>query len=177
MIVIDVGCAFWGGDVSVPHLVEEFRPKILYGFDPGLPASVNEFTDDGTELKLVRAAAWTYDGEIGFRVNGLGGQVDEHAMKFPCISLAGFINDLPDDEAIVLKMDAEGAEYTLIPHLVARDADLRLTLARVEWHCEFCGIGGNGRHRPECTADKDWWLERRENIEGLLRCPTEEWNL
>jgi hypothetical protein len=176
MIVVDVGCAPWGGDVSVPHLLEEFHPKVLYGFDPGLPERSNYFTEDGTEVILAREAAWTFDGTIGFRVGGLGGQVDEHALKYPCVDLAGFINGLAEDE-IVLKIDAEGAEYTLIPHLRAKDADLRLKLCRIEWHCEFCGIGGNGRHREECTVDRDWWIERRERTEQMLRCPTDEWNL
>jgi hypothetical protein len=97
---------------------------------------------------------------------------------FDCFDLANFIAELDiSAHQIILKMDAEGAEYTLLPHLAERGVDVRLKLAIVEWHCEECGLGGNGRHRENCTADKQWWTERRNGIEDLMRCEMAEWNL
>ncbi len=176
MIVIDVGCATWGEDASVPHLIEEFKPDTLYGFDPGLHWEKQIEMIDGCQVVLTRDAAWTYNGTVGFVVANLGGHVDEHAQRVPCFDLAEFILKRPQGEDVVLKMDAEGAEYVLVPHLVERGADLRLRLARIEWHCEFCGIGGNGRHREACEVDRAWWTERRERTEGGLRCPSDEWD-
>jgi hypothetical protein len=177
MIVIDVGCATHGSDSSIPHLIEEFSPRILYGFDPALAENTPVTTEGSTRVVLARSAAWTYDGEIGFHVNGLGGHVVRGGKAFPCVDLAAFILSMPEGEEIVLKMDAEGAEYVLLPHLVEHDADLRLKLAWIEWHCEECKLGGNGRHREGCATDRDWWFERREKAESALRCETTEWNL
>lgn len=175
MIVIDVGCATWGPDASVKYLLEEFEPDVLYGFDPGLEWPVST-VEGNCEIILERKAAWVKDGTVGFIVANLGGHIEDGAEKVECIDLARFILDQPEGEEIVLKIDAEGAEYALVPHLVRHNADLRLKLARIEWHCEFCGIGGNGRHREACEVDREWWTERRESIESKLRCPTDEWD-
>lgn len=172
MIVIDVGCAKWGGDESIPDLVRDYEPSTLYGFDPA--AEEADYFLGNTIVVVHPWAAWTYDGRIGFKVAGLGGQVTDGATQHPCFDLARFIHGLPDDE-IVLKIDAEGAEYTLLPHLREHDADLRLKLACVEWHCEVCGIGGNGRHREGCRGDHVAWEARRAETEALIRCPLEQW--
>jgi hypothetical protein len=172
MIVIDVGCAKHGSDESIPYLIEEFSPRVLYGFDPAAESADYALTN--TIVCVHPWAAWTYDGAIGFRVAGLGGQVTEGATAHTCIDLARFILMLPDEE-IVLKMDAEGAEYVLLPHLREYDADLRLKLLWVEWHCEVCRIGGNGRHREGCRGDHAAWEARRAETEALIRCELAQW--
>ena len=175
MIVIDVGCATWGGDESVNYLIENYGPQTLYGFDPGLDWPVDT-EEKGTHLILSRSAAWTHDGKVGFTVANLGGHVEDGAVQVPCIDLARFILELPDDD-IILKMDAEGAEYTLIPHLVTKKADLRLDLFMVEWHCEVCGHGiWKDDHPAGCEADMDWWNGRRSRMREMLNCPQRDWN-
>lgn len=176
MIVIDVGCAKWGGDESVSKLVEEFHPDVLYGFDPGLNEEDYPGVMGDTELVLSGAAAWTFDGELGFRVANLGGQVDVDGKVVPCVDLAAFILALPEGD-VVLKVDAEGAEYELVPHLVAHDADLRLSLAVIEFHCEVCrmGIWDNDLHREWCDTDMGAWVERRDATLAMLRCAKGEW--
>lgn len=174
MIVIDVGCAKWGSDESIPYLVETFRPEILYGLDPG--AEPFSGFEGNTMVQVNPWVAWVYDGTIGFRVAGLGGHVDAgERATFPAIDLARFVNEMPDQE-IVLKIDAEGAEYELLPHLRTHDADLRLKLLWVEWHCEYCGLGGNGRHREGCRGDHDAWAARRAETEAMMRCPQAQWD-
>lgn len=173
-IVVDVGCATWGADESIPYLVETFEPEVVYGFDP----AAEEFSGvlDGAMVHVRPAVAWVYDGTIGFKVEGLRGHVDARQRAvFPAIDLARFVSELPEDEWIVLKIDAEGAEYHLLPHLRERDADLRLGLLLVEWHCEVCRIGGNGRHREGCRADHTAWDSRRRYVEGMIRCEIGEW--
>lgn len=175
-IVIDIGCASHGGDVSIPHLIEEFSPSVIYGFDPAV-GHYTEYTYPGSETLVIERpeAAWTRDGDVGFIVAGLGGHVDPAGRKTPCFDLADFIAIKAGNDEVILKMDAEGAEYEVLPWLVRQNADRLLKLAVIEWHCEMCGIGGNGRHRDNCKVDKDWWLERRERVESALRCPTAEW--
>jgi hypothetical protein len=174
-IVIDIGCAAHGGDVSIPHLIEDYAPSVIYGFDPAV-GFYNEYTEGDTLIVERPEAAWTRDGTVGFIVAGLGGHVDPQGTETSCFDLAEFIHLKWTPKAeIILKMDAEGAEYTVLPWLVKQNADRKLKLAVIEWHCELCGIGGNGRHRDNCKADKDWWIERRERVESAMRCETAEW--
>jgi hypothetical protein len=176
VIVIDVGCMTYGGDNSVDYLLAEYHPRELFGFDPALDADSDTVTDWGCPVELRKAAAWTYDGTIGFNVRGLGGHVDPDSRAvFAAVDLARFIHDLTYDK-IILKMDAEGAEYTVLPHLIEQGADLKLELALIEWHCEACGLGGNGRHRDGCSFDRESWWERRRSVELAMRCPCGEWN-
>lgn len=153
-IVVDVGCARYGDDYSIERLVEELHPHTLFGFDPNAPAHAD--ADGDTDVIVSSAAAWTHDGAIGYGNPGLCGFLTtaDDAQQVPCIDLARFIVDLPAGETIALKIDAEGAEYELLEHLIATGADRRLTLAWVEWH------------DPQGA---------RALIEERLRCDLREW--
>ena len=169
MIVIDVGCARYGGDYSIERLIEEFHPHILYGFDPNPVVPVSEMYevfDDPvlTKVVLERKAAWIYDGEIGYVDTGLGSWITERTeeMRVKCLDLARFILELPKDE-IALKMDAEGAEYEILEHLIATGANEMLSLVWLEWH----PAGAPVNSRPD---------ERRDAIEEGLGCELHQWN-
>lgn len=146
-VVIDIGCARHGGDYSIERLLDEFSPDVLYGFDPS--DAIRESTDGlaerggETQVFLSQQAAWTYDGEIGFREDSLNSWVTElkGAPQVPCFDLADFIYSICDQYTvgetrpqIILKMDAEGSEYDLLRHLILRGADLLIDLAWIEWH-------------------------------------------
>lgn len=142
MIVIDIGCARHGNDYSIERLIEEFHPEILYGFDPHPattavpPGQCDSYAIDDTVVFVERLAAWIYDGEIGFRQDGLNSWITElkGAEQVRCFDLAKFIENRAPDKEIVLKIDAEGSEYDLLRHLILRGADKRLKLAWIEWH-------------------------------------------
>ncbi len=152
MIVIDIGCARYGGDYSIERLVEEFQPVTLYGFDPNaeeyegpiqLGPSIQWAAPPGTHWNthaiITAQAAWIFDGSVKFISDGLNSQVGdaEHWPLVPCFDLARFITQLPQRELegdIVLKIDAEGSEYDLLRHLIDRRVDALLKLAWVEWH-------------------------------------------
>lgn len=176
-IVIDVGCARYGGDYSVERLLEEFHPVVLYGFDPAWKA---DMFDPPADLQAIvhisTEAAWTYDGTVRFRVAGLGGQVTTNGPEVPCVDLARIIeevsgfdyrgpdpNDMDgerwDEQDVILKMDAEGSEYELLEHLMAKGVDEMLKLAWIEWH-------------PFGVPDTS---ERRASIERRIRCELTEW--
>lgn len=163
MIVIDVGCARYGGDYSLERLYDEFHPDILFGFDPEWTSDMlpdpQRFKD--TALVIQAAAAWTRSGTVNFRSDGLGSWVssDVRAPQVPCIDLAAFIRSLPADQEIVLKMDCEGSEYDLLQHLILTRTDELLKLAWVEWH----------------TKGIDNPLGRREAIEEAISCEITEW--
>jgi hypothetical protein len=171
-IVIDVGCARYGNDYSIERLIEEFHPAIIYGFDPNQGRDEYPWTPNppgmgptgpthATAIHIEKKAAWIYDGEIGFQSDGLNSWVTEMngAPRVPCFDLARFISEeMPYYEPsheIILKIDAEGAEYDLLRHLISRGADKLLKLAWVEWH------------QPD---------RGRAEIEQEIACELMEWN-
>ena len=161
-VVIDVGCARYGGDFSIERLIDTVHPDVLYGFDPSWEQSM--FTPwDGlqTNVVCVKKAAWTYTGTVRFLEDGLNGQIGDadHWPWAPCIDLARFIKRLDTGHEIILKMDCEGSEYELLEHLMFKGIDERLSLAWIEWH-------------PRGVPDPE---ERRASIERRLRCQVDEW--
>lgn len=168
MIVVDVGCARFGGDFSIERLVEWFEPRMLYGFDPQW-IGPRSWEAGSTYCHVFREAAWTYSGHVRWAGEGLGAHVpdgdefSETAVK--CLDLAGFIANLRsrEDEPIVLKIDAEGAEYPLLEHLIEHGVDERLSRCVVEWHSS------------SNAAEAAQRAERRAAIEANLRCDLEEW--
>lgn len=165
-IVIDIGAARYGGDYSIERLVEEFHPDVLYAFDPNPaltkkpPGQCEGFRVGDTVVFAERIAAWTFQGEMGYREDGLNSWLtdDPKAPKVECFDLAEFIRKRDDGTEIILKIDAEGAEYELLEHLIETRTDERLSLAWVEWH------DGVNDH-----------LGRRMFIEDQIRCPLDEW--
>jgi len=141
--VIDVGCARYGGDYSIERLIEWYRPNELLGFDPAWEDDMLPRPDPGgptgptvaTRLLLEAKAAWTYDGEVRFLFDGLNSQVGdaEHWATVPCVDLARVVEESPEGP-VILKLDAEGAEYELLEHLLATGAIARLQRILVEWH-------------------------------------------
>jgi hypothetical protein len=168
MIVVDLGCYPHGRDVSIEPLVSRFSPEVLYGFDPLVGAPTTYVVGD-TRVHLSPKVAWTINGYVRFVQNGLRSRAFEsEAGTTPCFDLAEFIRALPADD-IVLKLDVEGAEYQLLPHLCATQTDELLSLILVEWHCMECGRGGdNVEGCPDCGAPV-------AKIGGLRR-PVEEWD-
>ena len=179
IVVVDVGCARYGNDYSIERLIEEFSPDVLYGFDPSpfASGSVAEILEvagkgtygeyetevDGCRVIVQGRAAWTHDGEIGYREDGLNSWVTDlkDAPRVPCFDLATFIYQIAYKDMlrepppmlpltpldlkmprpqpselpeIILKIDAEGSEYDLLRHLIGTGADRLLKLAWVEWH-------------------------------------------
>jgi FkbM family methyltransferase len=175
--VVDVGAARYGGDRSIEHLIEAFKPDVIWAFDPNpaLPDAFDGEAEDGTTVHLRGEAAWTYDGEIGFFSDGLNSKIDLEGQydwpTVPCFDLANFIRGLTDKQ-IILKLDAEGSEYALLDHLIETGTDQLLKLAWVEWHCLRCGRGGGG-HLGNCGESGD--DPRRKELEGRLACELREW--
>lgn len=186
-VVIDVGCATYGGDSSIPYLIEEFRPALLIGFDPNADVALEDMDWPAT-VRVVRAAAWTHAGEVTFEGEGLRGHVTgigtAHARTVRCVDLHEEVYELAtapgaDRERadVVLKMDAEGSEYVLLPNMIERGSDVLLRLAWIEWHCPFCGTGWFGNELPD-TCGRCGHVEpgKRTELEQALRCEVAQWN-
>ncbi len=134
MIVVDLGCQPHEAS-SLPYLADTYKPSLIYGFDPwpDLDTSVTEV--NGVPVSLHKMAAWTYDGEIGFNQNGDASEVLPQPILWPmvpCFDLAAWLDRL--GAQVLLKMDVEGAEYTLLPHLENTGAIRFVDALLVEWH-------------------------------------------
>lgn len=165
MIVIDVGCHPHPPEESVHVLVERFHPEILFGFDP-FPDLVEGLECVGETLVVRRRlAAEVGVGEIGYTVDGITSSIipefmDGIRVEVECFSLAEFLRALPPVE-VVLKLDAEGAEFLLLTDIYRKRLDERLALVLVEWH-------GDGEDIVGPVLSRDALLE-------CLRCPVEAW--
>lgn len=147
-VVVDIGCADHSAR-SVEYLLERFSPDEFWGFDPWPEMEVRDYRDGTTHVRTSRLAAWTHDGEIPYTLDGDCSHVGEGDLTIPCFDLASWLAN--HDEGAILKIDAEGAEYELVPHLIASGQDERLGLLLIEWHHDDHGL-----------TDQ-------------IRCPVEEW--
>lgn len=77
---------------------------------------------------------------------------------------------------LILKMDAEGAEYVLLPYLQETSTDTFLRLAWVEWHCPNCGTGW---FSPDDRCGRCEFHEpgKRSLLEASMGCEMHQWNL
>jgi len=165
-IVVDLGCCSYQRgnrlEDSIQTLIKRFKPQVLFGFDPhpGLPDAVGQVY--GTTVITSRRAAWMYDGKIGLDLQGNCTHVTANAPEdtwVPCFDLARWTETLPDAK-IVLKIDVEGAEYLLLPHLIKHDLIDRFSLILVEFHT---GALANG------------YESDRASILEVIECPVELW--
>lgn len=163
-IVVDLGCCSYERngrlEDSIQTLIKRFRPRILFGFDPhpGLPDRVDQVY--GTTVITSRRAAWTEDISVPLELQGNCTHVTLTGEHFVWgFDLAAWVRQLPDVN-IVLKVDVEGAEYVLLPHLISHGLMDRFSHLLVEWHTEPYANG--------LEAD------RASILEGI-ECPVETW--
>lgn len=163
-IVVDLGCCSYERngrlEDSIQTLIKRFKPTVLFGFDPhpGMPDAVGQVY--GTTVITSRRAAWTNDEEVGLCLQGNCTHVDPNEVqRAKAFDLAAWVRTLPETR-IVLKVDVEGAEYVLLPHLIDQGLMDRFSHVLVEWHV--------GRFANGYESD-------RESILARIECPVEEW--
>ncbi len=163
-IVVDLGCCSYERngrlEDSIQTLVKRFKPSVLFGFDPhpGLPDAVGQVY--GTTVITSRRAAWTNDCNVGIALQGNCTHVDlDEVGGAQAFDIANWVRALPEAR-IVLKVDVEGAEYVLLPHLIAHGLMDRFSHVLVEWH--------SGEYANGYESDRDVILE-------AIDCPVEEW--
>jgi FkbM family methyltransferase len=73
-------------------------------------------------------------------------------MMAPCVDLAAFLLDRSTPQTrIVIKMDVEGSEYDLLPHLLSSPVMTRIDLVLCEFHWRRFPFPGNIRRLFETT--------------------------
>lgn len=103
-------------------------------------------------IELIEAAAWSRDGYIEYYhgkddggtmyPNKTTGDISrEKHYWVECVDLAAFIkSNFNKNDYIILKMNCEGAEYELIPHLKAKNLINWISKWYIQWHAEKIGI-------------------------------------
>lgn len=95
-----------------------------------LRENLRTWADAKTEI--INAAAWTHDGEVRFAATGKdNGLVSaDGARVIPALDLALLCRERID----LLKMDIEGAEALVLPHLAATGTLRNVRALVCEWH-------------------------------------------
>lgn len=176
-VVVDIGCHSHPQHQGTPQdsigrLLERFRPRLLYGFDPHPDTRAGHRRVNGCAVTVLRQAAWVRDGDIEYEVNAarpLSSRIREGDRRVPCFSLASFLQGLDREpgERLVVKMDVQGAEYPLLLHLLEHDAARLVDLLLVEWH-------------PDPVGDATRVVGADETRAAILAGwpgPVEEWSL
>lgn len=162
-IVVDLGCCSYERvgrlEDSIHTLIKRFKPAVLFGFDPhpGLMDGVGRVY--GTTVVTSRRAAWTDNGLIHLELQGNCTHVVDNSGTTQAFDIADWVRALPEAK-MVLKMDVEGAEYVLLPHLIEEGLMDRFSRLLIEWHT------GEWAHGYE--SDRDIILAE-------IECPVEEW--
>ena len=58
----------------------------------------------------------------------------DNPKKVKTIRLSDFINQFPEEDYIILKLDIEGAEYNVVSDLLSSGAIHRINELNIEWH-------------------------------------------
>jgi len=155
----------------------------IYAFEPSaserisrkIKGNCQQVKRKGHDIEHIRAAVGTTDGFIDFYDLGsessttefskLAGRdnfskrlLEKSKRKVTCIDLARFINSFPEDTYIILKMDIEGGEYELVPHLHTAGALKKVNKLYIELHAY---------KMFEKTPKDDWQLLDTLELNGL----------
>ncbi len=140
MNVIDIGCFHHPSHQGQPQdsigrLIERFRPEKLVGFDP-LAEAERRYRLNGTQVTVVPAAVWDRMGTVGWSQSDaqLTCHIDETIADptVDCLDIAWLVDRW--GPGVVVKIDAEGAEYGLLARLHETERDRQVALLLVEWH-------------------------------------------
>ena len=136
---------------------------MIYCFEPAkrnkifnnLQKKVKSFTEQGYNINVEDSALWVHDGELTFYDSGNEGSTTERRkenllskkeggkypkprkfeeVKVKCVNLSKFILSQPEEAEIYLKLDIEGGEYEVIPHLNETGALGRVKMLFLELH-------------------------------------------
>ncbi len=121
--------------------------------------------DTGARVEILEEAASTRVGTVKFfglerDPTSQGGSMlkshnsayyapdEARALEVPTFSLAALIRERAADyPVVVLKLDIEGGEYEVLPHLIAEGMHQRLDSAYIEFHSQYMAEPEGTRYR------------------------------
>jgi FkbM family methyltransferase len=105
-------------------------------------------------ITLIKKAAWSYNGNVRFYYSNGGTRAggtmyvskktghinNKNYYDVECIDIAEFIRSFDENDYIIMKLNCEGAEYEIIPHLKNERLFHRIKKWYVQWHWDKIGI-------------------------------------
>ena len=110
---------------------------------PTLSQRTINFVNDGNNMTSYNKAVWINNDGVRFHDMGnessstdirKRGMVADKMKLVKSINLSEFIKNYSKDDMIVLKMDIEGGEYTIVPHLYETGALDYIDIGFFEFH-------------------------------------------
>jgi FkbM family methyltransferase len=127
--ILDLGANI---GLSVLNYKRHFTGAKITAFEPDpvfLPVLRNNLNRNGaSDVKVIDAAAWTSDGEASWFSEGIDGSkiISNHSeVKQSGLVKTVDLRNFLDQEIDLVKMDIEGAEFAVIPHLAGRLASVK----------------------------------------------------
>ena len=108
------------------HAAEDYNNQVSSGY--GATAKVGAATSCGSRLLA---------GNIR-NVNGAG-EVLENFVDVPALDFDAWLRSVipPDAEKVIVKIDIEGAEYTVVPHMLEKNTFQLIDEVYIETHHRF----------------------------------------
>lgn len=183
VIVLDVGAndGWWGYNYARIIRNGTFDVSLVY-FEPlpqfhgSLRTLVKAF--GGANSQLVAAAAWTESATLTLHIPDSGkatksasltnvnaysggGWTSVKNVTVQAIDFSRYLHDAAMKyDIVVLKMDVEGAEYRLLPRLIATGSLCHVDYMLVEWHLKY---------QPDDNGARLSALALRYAFEGLVQ--------
>lgn len=143
-IFIDVGAYDGDSIISFRKIVQNSNDFEIHAFEAN-PELWHHFKD--MDVILHKNAVWIEDGEIDFFIGGndvsstlvdtkISGEIDyENPIKVTGIDIDKWIKEnFNKEDKIILKMDIEGGEFEVIPHMIKGGSIKYLDEIWVEMH-------------------------------------------
>jgi FkbM family methyltransferase len=135
-VILDCGANI---GYTVLHYKRQFPAALITAFEPDpqfVPILRRNLARNGADdVEVVEAAAWTGDGQARWTMEGKDGSRltngighSEQVITVATVDLARYL----DRDIDLLKMDIEGAEFEVLPHIASRLARVRNVI--VECH-------------------------------------------
>lgn len=175
--VVDLGCFPHGAEVSIEPLIDRFKPKELFGFDPWPKLPEGHSVIGDTDVYLSRDAAWVSNCYRKYACVGGERSWDSTLIKeknsreewlkgwlrlVRCFDLCEWLKRM-NFEHVIVKFDVEGAEFALLEAMWKQEVDMLVDLVLVEWH--------DDKMKPQRK-----FSSLRSELLAKLRCPVEEWS-
>ena len=162
---------------------EDLTNWTVHGFEPDNrwvldPRMEHILSWQGPTINIHSAAVWTEDGRMRFypcksrSSSYLQGAVHKYlesgrntSYEVDTVDLDRFIKELPDRERVILKMDIEGGEFYVLPHIQANGSALLLEEVRIEYHARM----NRKQWVPILKEVKEWWAAHPQILHGHRR--------
>lgn len=176
LIIIDLGANDGCSIVKFQKMLKEKQIDnyCIYSFEPHPYFLRNLKSLECNNVHIVPKIGHTYNGVAKLFVSSVGndgssiysdkttnGVSEKKFIECETVDIAEFIKELPPHNELWVKMDVEGAEYELIPHLHSSNIISKIHKLFIEWHHEKISSITTEQHNRvvkmvDCLEKHDW---------------------